>query len=421
MGIKKVINNQISSIANRFEPYIKTDLGYVLRGGAWISAVNIFGSIISFVLFIFIARYVSKEVYGIYKYIISIVSIAGAFSLTGINLAVTRSVAQGIRGIFKNSILLQLRWVWLQILVTLGIGGYYFLKGNNTYAIAFGILSVLAPVALIANTYRSFLSGEKKFKTLSIYNFISSLLYFVVMALFFVFLSDSFIWLLVGFYGIGAITNTIWSIVVFRRDKKFEQKKLSQEDISYAKHLSVINVLGSVTTYVDSIVLYYFLGPTSLATYSFAVSVPERIKGLFNFIPSLAFPKITERYQRGEKVAVARKVFQLIVLGLIISFIYSIIAPFVFNWLFPQYADAIPYSQIYSISLIALALHISTTVLSAQNNKKGLYFTNTVNSIIQSALMIIGILFGGIWGAIVARLIGQTLLIISTTYFAEKG
>ena len=101
-------------LVHRTESFIKTDLVYFLKGGFWINSNYIINSFFFLILSILFANFVSKDIFGIYKYIISITAIAGVFSLTGMNVAVMRAVAQGFDGIFKKSLIEQFKWSWPQ-------------------------------------------------------------------------------------------------------------------------------------------------------------------------------------------------------------------------------------------------------------------------------------------------------------------
>ena len=125
------------------------------------------------ILSILFANFVSKDIFGIYKYIISITAIAGVFSLTGMNVAVMRAVAQGFDGIFKKSLIEQFKWSWPQFFFLLSFGAYYLYQNNLTYGLAFLIISIFAPLSGIANTYNAVLYGKKDFR-------ISAFLWFLV-------------------------------------------------------------------------------------------------------------------------------------------------------------------------------------------------------------------------------------------------
>ena len=192
------------------------------------------------------------------------------------------------------------------------------------------------------------------------------------------------------------------------------------EDISYGKHLSVIGAMNLFSIQLDNILIYHLLGPTSLALFSFATMIPERIRTFFGFISSLALPKIAERDQSNTQINLKQKIVQLIIVGLSISLVYIIFVPPLFHWLFPQYNDAILYSQIFSLSLIAIALNISNTALIAQRKQTELYYINTITPIGKIILTILGVWYLGILGAVISRIVGYVMSLLFTSYFLKN-
>ena len=68
---KKNIKEYLFSLLRLSEKYFKTDMVYLAKSGFWINLSYIAGSVFSLVSSIAFAYFVSKETYGIYKYIIS--------------------------------------------------------------------------------------------------------------------------------------------------------------------------------------------------------------------------------------------------------------------------------------------------------------------------------------------------------------
>jgi short subunit fatty acids transporter len=67
--------SKLISLLRKSEKYTKTDMVYLLKGGFWLNLNNVISSGLSFVLSILFAKYVSKEAYGSYQFLISFASI----------------------------------------------------------------------------------------------------------------------------------------------------------------------------------------------------------------------------------------------------------------------------------------------------------------------------------------------------------
>ena len=418
--MKDKLNAVIAKISAKLEPYIKTNLSYLLKSGFWLNMSYAVGTLISFGLSILFAHFVSKEVYGTYRYILSVAGMATAFSLTGMNVAVMRSVSQGYDGIFKKSLIEQLKWAWPQFLFSFIAGAYYLYQGNTPYAIALFIVSVLGPISSVANTFSAVLYGKKEFRTSTAYGTISNVAYFVGMVAAILGAPHSLIILIIGYYALNTAANIYFCLRTYKRYRSLASNEYRQEDISYARHLSFMNIIGTLATQADSVLVYYMLGPVSLALYAFATLLPERIRVMFGFISTAAFPKIAEKDLGNIRSALKRKTWQLILLALIISAIYIAVAPTFFKIFYPQYQSIVIYSQVFSLSLIAIATNISLTSLQAHRKQKELYIISAGVPILKIAISAVGIFYLGLWGAIIAKMAHHVLLLASSSFYLHK-
>mgnify|MGYP001558291574 FL=1 len=78
-------------------------------------------------------------------------------------------------------------------------------------------------------------------------------------------------------------------------------------------------------------------------------------------------------------------------------------APLLFRILFPQYIQAVPYTQVLALSLALFPLGVFGTALKAEGNMKKIYVFSIVTPFIQIAATLILIPIFGVWGAIWAR------------------
>jgi O-antigen/teichoic acid export membrane protein len=422
--------NSLSRMRLFLERHLKTDIAYFASSGFWLNLNSGFGAAVSLVLSILFANYLSKDVYGTYRYIISIAGIGSAFALTGMNVAVIRAVAQGWNGIFKKALVEQLKWCWPQFLFSFVVSAYYFIHGNSIYGFSFLFISVVAPLSGIANTYGSVLYGKKDFRRSAWYSIGSSAIYLIAMSSTVLFAGTSVVMLVVAFYGANFIANSFFCLRTYRlysAEQSFvqsadqpKQDLYRAEDVNYAKHLSVMNIIGTLAAQLDNVLVYYFLGPISLALYSFAVIIPERIRVLFGFIAAAAFPKIAEKNLDSIKSNLSRKTWQLVFLALGISAVYIAIAPEFFKLFFPQYQSVVIYSQIFSLSLVAIATNISFTALQAHRQQRELYSVSIGVPVIKIIATVVGVYYFGIWGAIASKMLHNVLLLASTSYYLHR-
>ena len=177
--------------------------------------------------------------------------------------------------------------------------------------------------------------------------------------------------------------------------------------IPYGKHLSLMKVINTIASYIDRLFVFHFLGAVPLAVYAFAIAMPEQIKGAFSLLDTLAFPKFIGRNSEEIKASFKKKALRLFLLGGVVIGAYILAAPFIFKTFFPRYEEAVFYSQLFALSMLNLALFPATTALRAKKNVKGLYISNFVTPIFQIITMLVFILWQGLLGLIIARIISR--------------
>ncbi len=401
----------------KIERFLGVDLKYILKSGSWITVGKILGSFIAFLLSIAYARYLSKSVYGDYRYILSVLSIAGIFALPGMGTAITRAVARGYDGTFRSGGRLIFFSSFGITIIGLLLAVGFYVNGNTSLAWGFVIASLIVPFVEGLGNWRAFYDGKKAFKAKTILNLCDQLFYALVMLLgigmilFFNTHGPTSLLILLAAYSLG---EGIPNIYFFLRTLKKVPRDAPTEagSISYGLHLSLTNIPSTIANYLDAILLHSFIGPGALAVYSFAIAPPEQLKALFSIIPDIAFPKLALRTSESTgntelKRNLDKKIFRSTIITLFITGLYIAAAPFIYNVFFPAYTKAIMLSQVFALSLILFPFGIYNTALKAEGNIKKVYVYNIAAPTIQIVALIVLIPFYGLWGAIWGRIIGR--------------
>jgi len=269
-----VFKLKIISILKWSEKYTKTDMVYFTKSSFWVTFGQIASSTLSLILIILFANLLPKETYGTYKYILSIVGMLNVFTLTGMNSAVTRAVANGNDGTLRASVKYQLKWNLLMFVVFLIISGYYFFHDNKLFAISFLIFAIFTPLTLAFNTYGSYLEGKKNFKFANIASVISSFIYIIGITVA-ILLSGEVIWLVIA-YAITTFFSTFLFYLIVLYKFKPPTKSDVEDTLKYGRELTFISFISPVASQIDKIILAHFWGPAQLAVYSLATAVPDR-------------------------------------------------------------------------------------------------------------------------------------------------
>ncbi len=398
------IKNRTRDFLRLSEKYTKTDMVYLTSGGFWLSAGQVISSASAFLLSIAFANLLPKETYGVYRYILSMVSLLTIPALPGITTAVTRAVSAGFDGTLVASIKAKIRWGFFSSLASLGVAGYYYFNHNNTLAISFLVAAVFLPFMDAFGLYTALLNGKKKYWVWTKYGAITQIVS-VASLIAALFLTKNLFFILLAYFVSWTLLRYIFLKITLR--KFIASQTQDPKALSYGKHLSLMKVANITASYIDRLFVFHFLGPISLAVYSFAIAVPEQIKGALSFLDTLAFPKFVARDAKEIKSSFKTKFLRLLLLGILIVGVYVLAAPLIYKIFFPQYKDSIFYSQLFALSMLNLIFFPATTALKAKKKIKELYISNTVGPIFQIAIMLIFIIWKGLLGLIIARIISR--------------
>jgi len=265
--------------------------------------------------------------------------------------------------------------------------------------------------------YDALLQGKKLFGISTKYFIISQIIAIasLIAALFFT--KNLFLILLVYFASWTLLRFIFLKITL----KKFSpNQEQDPKTISYGKHLSAMGIIGTIANYLDRLLIFHYLGAAEVAIYSIAIAPPEQIKSLFKSIGTLALPKFAQRTKKEIRGTITKKILKLSLVLIIIIIIYILAAPLIYKIFFPKYLESIWLSQIFSVSLIAVAFLVPYSALQAQAAQKELYFFNFFSSIFQIIALFIGVYFYGLIGVIIARIITRLFNSIFVSALIKK-
>jgi len=401
------LKNKTYGLLRWSEQYTKTDMVYLAKGGFWITFAQIFVSLSSFILAIAFAHFVSKEDYGEYKYIISLIGIMSTFTLSGLNSAVLRSVSAGFDKTLQYAFWKNIKWSAVFFLLAFSSSIYYFVNSNYSIGISMLIAGSLWPFFMSTNLYNPYLIAKKDFKRNAIYFEIIGNLFPVTCLIIAMLFTNHPSWLISTYI----ISNTLIGLVLYKITTQVHKPSggVDKTALNYSKHLSFINILSGIASNIDQVLVFHYIGATQLAIYNFAIAIPNQTKGPLKGLSNLMFPKFVERDEKEIHKNIYHKYMIMFLIGLTLAILYIILAPYIFGIFFPQYSESILYSQIFAISFIAITFNPADTYLTAKKKIREQYINATVNSIIQIVTIFIAILYWGLIGLIIARVITRLI------------
>ena len=412
------IKEKIYQFLRWLQNYTKTDMVYVVEGSFW----WIFGRVLSFlagflILFTF-ARFASKEIFGAYQYIISLSTMIGLILLPGLDTALVRSVAKQKEKTFFLCEKEKLKFGFFAFLAFFAISLWYFIHKNFELAISFFFAGIFLPLLAVFSLYFSFWYGKRRFDLQNRYFVLHNFLGALILILFII-LKPKIPFVIFGyFFGFTFSTFLFWLLTRKRINRETEEDK---ETISYGKHLTIMYFPTVISTHIDKVILWQFIGPAQVAIYSYALRVVERLNELIPF-SILAFPKMAEKNLKEEwvKKSIFDKFLKLFLVTIPFALLYILFCPIFFRVFFPIYQESIIFSQTLALILALSPFSFLATTFLAQAKKRELYILNFAPQITKIFLFFILIPIFGIWGGVFSILISQILFSILALYFFQK-
>lgn len=384
------------------ERYTKTDMVYLFSGAGWMSFVRGIASVASLAVTVVLANTLEPDGFGTYKFALSLFGIVAAFSLSGMNTAVTRAVAQGAEGAFVQGYRTSMLWSAPMISIALAGALYYFLNHNTELGSALIVIAISAPFIINANIYDAFLVGRKKFKDQALLGVIYNVVPLAATALIAWLTHDALFVITTYFITSAIVTWVLYRVVVWR----YRPNTVTDDTtLTYGKHLSFMSVLGNVSFQLDRVLMFHWFGAIPLALYSVATAAPQQLRYLGKVLSTLALPKFSAVSIDTLRKDLSRKVLLMLLVSVFLCTSYVLLAPYFFSLLFPAYTDAILYSQVYALTALFLPAVLLQQILTAHAQTKTLYIMQTTGPIIKTVCLFVFLPIFGIWGAIITALI----------------
>lgn len=408
----KNLESLFYSLIHWGERRLKTDLSYLLKGGFWLTSGQVASSGASFILAIAFANLLPPETYGTYRYVLSVASILAIPALGGINTSLIQAIAAGKEGSTTNALSTKLRYGLLGSLASLIGSAYYLMNANITLATSFVVVALFLPIMESYNLYDSILQGRKDFRRSAIFN--AAIQTFAALGIITTLLLTKNVVLLIGAYFFFWMCGRLflWRYVRTRTPQLNSEK--DPRTVPFGKHLSLMGVGNAVAQYADRVLLFQNIGAAEVAVYSIAIAMPEQVKALLQSVTTLLLPRYSGQSAQSIRATIWRKASLLGLAALAGALAYIVIIPFLFPIFFPKYVNAIVYSQLYALSLVAVVGSIFSTALQALHKTRALYIINIVQPIVQITTLTIGIIFFGVMGAILARVITRLVMLTFT-------
>jgi len=308
-------------------------------------SMQIFGKQgITFLIFILSAKMLSPFEFGIYNYVIALISLLVIFSDFGISTATSKYVAEynvtdkeKLKSIlFNTGIIIASLTAVISVVVL--FFGKVFLGDKYLYVVYLLPLVFLTP---ITSLYDGIYRGLKKFKYLAIISLIIGLI------------SLSFVYILIKQYGlIGAlISQNLFYLLLFLalgfgyRDFSLKINKDVMINIGeYSLFVGVAGLSYFLYTRIDVLILGHFDYIVEIGVYEIVNKVIMLLIIPFAIISQVVAPDITRLYSKGKLDYLVMKIqkymFFSFLLGLALSFVTFFFFHLVLKMFLPEYYNS---------------------------------------------------------------------------------
>lgn len=399
------------------EKYLKTDMLYLAKGGGWLGLGQLVAMASGFILSLAFAHFFSKESFGTYKFILSVAGVISIFSLSELATAVIQSVSRGYNGALRQGFYISLRWSIGVFLAGLVLGIYYFFKNNLVLSYSFIIVGLALPVASSGSLYAAYLLGKKDFRRNSLYGMLHTAL--PATALVGTVLWSQNLYLIMTVYFLVGALAPLFLYYLTLKTYRNEIQEIDPGLTSYGGHLSLMEIIGKLAAFLDKILIFHYLGPTSLAIYSFALAPVEQLQSGKKILGTLLLPKLGERSFENLQQSGPRKALMLVVYALVLAGVYIILAPYFYGFFYPQYIGSVVYSQVYSLTLLAITGTVFNETLIAHKRKKELYLHRIVIPVVQITLFFVLLPRLGLWGLIITHVFMRSFSSVFAYYLVR--
>lgn len=350
-----------------------------------------------------VTRLFPQELYGAYKFALSIVGTVGFMAIPGIVSTLGTQIAKRkqeapVRSAIKlyalwcavgsvviaSTILLLPYWNKESLWVLIAAAAIFFIPSN------------------VGTVFSALVRGTGRFDRAFNATMISNVLQ-VVGVLLVLWLKPSALLLLLCTTGVSGLVYTLSTL---RWSKEFPSKESFRPLMPQAVYLSLATIPMTLSWYADGLLVTAYFGLKQLAVLSVALLIPEQIK----IWSKELFPILFSTQASGDDSWERRKkIAQLVGMGTAVTGMgivaYCLLTPFVIPFLFPNYdtAQITFLTNVAAVTLISTPATLYTQYLEARGMVRELQWCNWTSSAVYVLALVILVPTYGPLGAIVSR------------------
>ncbi|MCE5195258.1 MAG: flippase [Nitrospiraceae bacterium] len=409
----------------------RKNLQKILANTGWLFLDKVVRMGIGLFVWVWIARYLGAEQFGILSYAMAFVALFGAFSNLGMDGIVVRDIVkepEHTNEILGSTFILRIVGGLSALVLTILV--ISFMRPNDTLTIwLVGIISI-GFVFLSFDTIDLHFQSQVQSKY-TVYAKNGAFIIVSIIKIYLILIKApliAFAWAALAEIAIGSLFMTaVYRINGYHILTWKINTRIMKELIKYSWPLILSGVMIAIYMKIDQIILGDMLGNEAVGLYASAVRISE----VWYFVPgtivSSVFPFIVHAKHEGKEIYF-KKILQLYKILIWIALVVAIIVTFLANDII-----MVLYGAKYAGAGTVLAIHIWTAVFVFYGVGKNVFiqcenmqFFSFICTVLGASLSIILniVLIGryGVVGAAVAALCAQTLsaIVIPSFYYKDR-
>jgi O-antigen/teichoic acid export membrane protein len=344
------------------------------------------------------ARLAAPEDYGRFSLVASILAIANAATLPGLNISLTQAAARDCHGALGDVLKLRLRWAAFAAAALVPVALWIAAAGDAATGRVLLLLVPVLPLVYGMDVAQPFMNGLQRFAALSVWMLLAAALPSAVVVAF----------LLIGGLGPAAAIvgyfATLGSINVGSYAWAARYRTNERSDpltIAYGKRLTLITSLGTMQAYTDKLVVGGILGLQPLAIYSVGKLFQQGLKITWGALHQLYFPKLASRDVSQARHLTRATLPYVWSAFAVIALVGILAAPTIVRVVFgPAYEASIPVSRVLMLAvLLAIPGAQFEVLFRSTSDEPRLYKQRISFAVSELALMAAGAFLFGLPGA----------------------
>lgn len=382
----KKIKHKIYTLSKKTGDRFGFDLPYFVENGFWVVLSQVVQMGAAFAASVVFARYLTKETFGQYQLVVSILGLLALFSYPGMAISILRSVAKGFDYSYVTAARFSFYRTLLTIPIFMGLALWYYFKDHHQLALVFAAAGMLFAFIHGIDKWSAYWKAKEKFDRSAKQEMIQSIVLYSFLILAAIYYSQHIVVICGVYLLVYSGFNLLWH---FGAKRSIKERKEDEDCIPYGKYMTGMTILTGLILYFDKIVIGFF-DLKMLAVFGIAIKLFDIFKQLLKSFYSVSSNKFVKK----DVTIGPKKVIMLFMIGVVISFIlYFISEPFIVYFYTDQYLEAV---RVFKKLVFALPFVFVSPLFSYKANalkEKGkithTYVTVPIAAIVLSVLVFI--------------------------------